>query len=94
MTTADVERGAVNRRPCWVCGLAAVCGKSCPAGDSLTLLQILAEMRRVGIRYTESTIRTHVTSRMCADAPALTARLGTTSSGSEAVAAGLRTPNR
>jgi hypothetical protein len=35
-----------------------------------TLLGILAEMRRAGSKYTESTIRTHVTSRMCADAPA------------------------
>jgi hypothetical protein len=37
---------------------------------SFTLLGILAEMRRAGSKYTESTIRTHVTSRMCADAPA------------------------
>lgn len=36
---------------------------------SFTLMQILGEMRRAGTRYTESTIRTHVTSRMCADAP-------------------------
>ena len=36
---------------------------------SFTLMQILTEMRRSGSRYTESTIRTHVTSRMCADAP-------------------------
>ena len=39
------------------------------ADGSFTLPQILAEMRRAGSRYTESTIRTHVTSRMCADAP-------------------------
>lgn len=26
-------------------------------------------MRRAGSKYSESTIRTHVTSRMCADAP-------------------------
>jgi hypothetical protein len=36
---------------------------------SFTLMQILTEMRGSGSRYTESTIRTHVTSRMCADAP-------------------------
>jgi hypothetical protein len=39
------------------------------ADGSFTLMQILTEMRRAGSRYTESTIRTHVTSRMCADAP-------------------------
>jgi hypothetical protein len=37
---------------------------------SFTLLGILAEMRCAGSKYTELTIRTHVTSRMCADAPA------------------------
>jgi hypothetical protein len=39
------------------------------ADGSFTLAQILAAMKRAGTRYAESTIRTHVTSRMCADAP-------------------------
>jgi hypothetical protein len=36
---------------------------------SFTLMQVITELRRTGTRYTESTIRTHVTSRMCADSP-------------------------
>jgi len=36
---------------------------------SFALMDIVAELRRSGSRYAESTIRTHVTSRMCADAP-------------------------
>lgn len=36
---------------------------------SFTLMQIITSLRRAGSRYAESTIRTHVTSRMCADAP-------------------------
>lgn len=36
---------------------------------SFTLEQVIAELRRVGTRYAEATIRTHVTSRMCADSP-------------------------
>ena len=36
---------------------------------SFTLMQIVTNLRRAGSRYAESTIRTHVTSRMCADAP-------------------------
>jgi len=40
------------------------------SGDgSFTLGQILAELRRRGSRYSEATIRTHVTSRMCGDSP-------------------------
>jgi hypothetical protein len=31
---------------------------------------VINELRRHGSRYADSTIRTHVTSRMCADAPA------------------------
>jgi len=31
-------------------------------------MDIIAELRRSGSRYAESTIRNHVTSRMCADA--------------------------
>jgi len=34
-----------------------------------TLAEILAAMKARGTRYAESTIRTHVTSRMCANAP-------------------------
>ena len=41
------------------------------SGDgTFTLEQVLAAMRREGTRYQESTIRTHVTSRMCVNAPA------------------------
>jgi hypothetical protein len=39
------------------------------ADGSFTLAQILASMNHAGTLYAESTIRTHVTSRMCADAP-------------------------
>jgi hypothetical protein len=37
--------------------------------DSFELSDVMAEMRRRGTSYAESTIRTHVTSRMCADSP-------------------------
>jgi len=36
---------------------------------SFALTEIIAQLKRAGTRYAESTIRTHVTSRMCADAP-------------------------
>jgi hypothetical protein len=36
---------------------------------SFTLAQILGELHRAGSRYAESTIRTHVTSRMCGNSP-------------------------
>lgn len=36
---------------------------------SFTLMDIVAEMRHSGSRYAESTVRTHVTSRMCANSP-------------------------
>lgn len=36
---------------------------------SFTVAEIIAETRRAGSRYAEATIRTHVTSRMCGDAP-------------------------
>jgi hypothetical protein len=42
--------------------------KRSPDG-SFALAEIVAEIRRNGSRYAESTIRTHVTSRMCADSP-------------------------
>jgi hypothetical protein len=35
----------------------------------LTLIEVVEEVRASGSRYKESTVRTHVTSRMCADAP-------------------------
>lgn len=44
------------------------------ADGTFTLIDVLTEMRRAGSRYAESTIRTHVTSRMCADAPSHHAR--------------------
>lgn len=34
-----------------------------------TVREVIEEMQRRGTRYKESTIRTHVTSRMCANAP-------------------------
>lgn len=36
---------------------------------TFTLSEIITPMRTAGSRFAESTIRTHVTSRMCADAP-------------------------
>lgn len=40
------------------------------SGESnFTLAEILEEMHRRGSRYADSTIRTHVTSKMCANAP-------------------------
>lgn len=38
-------------------------------GDLFDVDAVLEEMRRSGTSYSESTIRTHVTSRMCANAP-------------------------
>jgi hypothetical protein len=50
--------------------LAAARDLSHRSGDgSFTLEQVLAELRRRGSRYSEATIRTHVTSRMCGDSP-------------------------
>lgn len=37
--------------------------------DTFSPAEIVDEMRRHGSRYRESTIRTHVVSRMCANAP-------------------------
>jgi DNA-binding FadR family transcriptional regulator len=37
--------------------------------STFTLRDVIAELSRRGTAYTESTIRTHVTSRMCANAP-------------------------
>lgn len=39
------------------------------ADGTFTLDDVLRETRQAGSRYAESTIRTHVTSRMCASAP-------------------------
>ncbi len=38
-------------------------------GDTFTPNDVLREMRRRGSSYADSTIRTHVISRMCANAP-------------------------
>jgi hypothetical protein len=46
----------------------AVCRRS--GGDPFTLTAILAEMHARKSRYPDSTIRTHVTSKMCSNAPA------------------------
>jgi hypothetical protein len=45
----------------------AVCTRS--GTDTFTLAVILDEMRSRNSTYRESTIRTHVTSRMCRNAP-------------------------
>jgi hypothetical protein len=37
--------------------------------ETFGVADIVREMQRRGTSYAESTIRTHVTSRMCADAP-------------------------
>jgi len=37
--------------------------------NEFSLKEIIACMEAVGTKYKESTIRTHVTSRMCANAP-------------------------
>lgn len=37
--------------------------------EDFELSDVLVEMRQGGSPYSEATIRTHVTSRMCADAP-------------------------
>lgn len=49
---------------------------------------IIAEMQRRGTQYSVSTIRTHVVSRMCADAPDHHNRSMTTSNGSIADSTG------
>jgi hypothetical protein len=46
---------------------SAVCTRS--GTDTFTLAVILEEMRARKSTYRESTIRTHVTSRMCKNAP-------------------------
>lgn len=38
-------------------------------GRDFTVLEVVDAMRASGSRYAESTVRTHVTSLMCADAP-------------------------
>jgi len=39
------------------------------ADGTFSIQDVVAELRRRGSPYAESTIRTHVVSRMCADAP-------------------------
>jgi len=39
------------------------------ANDSFTIVEVVEEMRRRGSRYAESTIRTHIGSFMCSNAP-------------------------
>ena len=39
-------------------------------GDTFAAADIVREMQRRGTSYAESTIRTHVSSRMCSQAPA------------------------
>ena len=50
--------------------LAAARRLSAASADGVfTIEEVLAVMRKEGTRYAESTIRTHVASRMCANAP-------------------------
>ena len=42
-------------------------GKS--SNGEFTLEEVLSAMRRRGSQYAESTVRTHVTSRLCANSP-------------------------
>lgn len=49
--------------------LAAVERLSQRGQDTFTVADVVAEVRRSGSRLAESTIRTHVVSRMCANAP-------------------------
>jgi hypothetical protein len=37
--------------------------------DNFTPAEVIQELRRAGSAYTDSTIRTHVVSRMCANSP-------------------------
>ena len=37
--------------------------------DTFTMPDVLGELGRAGSQYAESTIRTHISSRMCANAP-------------------------
>ncbi len=48
-------------------GLAQIRRRQIAALQQYT--EMLAQMRRAGTAYQESTIRTHITSRMCGDAP-------------------------
>lgn len=50
--------------------LAAARSLSVASGDGVfSLSSLVAEMKRRGTIYSESTIRTHITSRMCGNAP-------------------------
>lgn len=44
---------------------------------AFTVASVVAALRARGSQYTESTVRTHVTSRMCADSPDHHARVYT-----------------
>lgn len=49
--------------------LAAIDRISPVSGDTFTVSDVLEELRSQGSDLAESTIRTHITSRMCGDAP-------------------------
>lgn len=46
--------------------------------ESFTVQDVIDELRRRRTKYKPSTIRTHITSRMCANAPSNHARVSTT----------------
>jgi hypothetical protein len=66
--TALTARPAANTAREEILTAAKMLADRSPDG-SFTLTQIITNLQRAGTRYAESTIRTHVTSRMCADAP-------------------------
>lgn len=64
----SIARRAANSAREEILAAAKMLADRSPDG-SFTLTQIITTLRHAGSRYAESTIRTHVTSRMCADAP-------------------------
>lgn len=49
--------------------LAAIERISSGSGDTFTVSDVLDELRAQGTDLAESTVRTHITSRMCGDSP-------------------------
>lgn len=49
--------------------LAAIGRIRSRSGDTFTITEVLDELRSQGSSLAESTIRTHITSRMCGDSP-------------------------
>lgn len=49
--------------------LAAIEHIGCGPSDTFTVSDVLDELRAQGTDLAESTVRTHITSRMCGDSP-------------------------